>query len=77
MRLPRRRLVLIGEPGAGKSGVLLLLTLGLLARRTPTDPVPVLFFAMSTSKSGGDPSDVLPSRFRPGYLILLLSSIYV
>jgi hypothetical protein len=41
--LPRRRLVVIGEPGAGKSGVLLLLTLGLLARRTPADPVPVLF----------------------------------
>jgi hypothetical protein len=43
MRLPRRRLVVIGEPGAGKTGVLLLLVLGLLARRTPADPVPVLF----------------------------------
>jgi len=44
VRLPRRRLVVIGEPGAGKSGVLLLLTLGLLERRTPVDPVPVLFY---------------------------------
>ena len=47
MRLPRRRLVMIGEPGAGKSGVLLLLTLGLLARRTLADPVPVLFSVAS------------------------------
>lgn len=41
--LPRRRLVVIGEPGAGKTGVPLLLTLGLLTRLTPADPVPVLF----------------------------------
>ena len=41
-RLPRRRLVVVGEPGAGKTGVLLLLTLGLLARRSPADQVPVL-----------------------------------
>ncbi|HYW25991.1 MAG TPA: hypothetical protein VE953_17595 [Terriglobales bacterium] len=46
-RLPRRRLVVIGEPGAGKSSVLLLLTLGLLARRTPADPVPVLLSVAS------------------------------
>jgi len=46
-RLPRRRLVVIGEPGAGKSAVLLLLTLGLLSRRTPADPVPVLFSVAS------------------------------
>ena len=41
-RLTRRRLVVIGEPGAGKTGVLLLLTLGLLARRRRDEPVPVL-----------------------------------
>jgi NACHT domain len=41
-RLPRRRLVVIGEPGAGKTGVLVLLTLGLLERRMPDEPVPVL-----------------------------------
>lgn len=43
VRLPRRRLVVIGEPGAGKSSVLLYLTIGLLQRRTPVDLVPVLF----------------------------------
>jgi hypothetical protein len=43
-RLPQPRLVVIGKPGAGKSSVLLFITLGLLARRNKTkDPVPVLF----------------------------------
>lgn len=37
-----RRLVVVGEPGAGKSMLVLHLTLQLLARRDPTDPVPVL-----------------------------------
>jgi nucleoside phosphorylase len=37
-----RRLVVIGEPGAGKSMLALRLVLDLLNRRTATDPVPVL-----------------------------------
>ncbi len=41
-RLPNRRLVILGEPGAGKSVVALELVLGLLADRSPGDPVPVL-----------------------------------
>ena len=41
-RLPRRRLVVTGGPGAGKTGVLLLLTLGLLADWQRGEPVPVL-----------------------------------
>ncbi|WP_250038079.1 NACHT domain-containing protein [Paractinoplanes maris] len=36
------RLVILGEPGAGKSMLALRLTLDLLARRTAGDPVPVL-----------------------------------
>ncbi|WP_338697224.1 hypothetical protein V2W30_16050 [Streptomyces sp. Q6] len=41
-QLEQGRLVVIGEPGAGKSVLALLLTLGLLDARTPGGPVPVL-----------------------------------
>jgi hypothetical protein len=41
-KLARRRLVVIGEPGAGKTAVLVLLTLGLLERRQTAAPVPLL-----------------------------------
>ncbi|HET8661301.1 MAG TPA: NACHT domain-containing protein, partial [Micromonosporaceae bacterium] len=41
-RLPSRQLVVIGAPGAGKSTLAVLLTLGLLARWQPGEPVPVL-----------------------------------
>ncbi len=41
------RLVLLGEPGAGKSVLALLLTLGLLDAREPGGPVPVLLSASS------------------------------
>jgi predicted NACHT family NTPase len=40
--LPHRRLVVLGEPGAGKSVLALALTLQLLEGRGPDDPVPVL-----------------------------------
>ncbi|MFG3011690.1 NACHT domain-containing protein [Streptomyces cinerochromogenes] len=45
--LPGRRLVVIGEPGSGKSVLAILLTLGLLAAREPGGPVPVLLPASS------------------------------
>jgi hypothetical protein len=41
-RLPTRQLVVIGEPGAGKTVAAMVLTLGLLADPEPGDPVPVL-----------------------------------
>jgi hypothetical protein len=41
-QLPRRQLVILGAPGAGKSVMSMLLTLGLLDHRGPGDPVPVL-----------------------------------
>ncbi|GGN21633.1 tetratricopeptide (TPR) repeat protein [Actinoplanes campanulatus] len=40
--LPRRQLVVLGEPGAGKSVFALLLTLGLLRTRTDGEPIPLL-----------------------------------
>ncbi|WP_433274275.1 BTAD domain-containing putative transcriptional regulator [Pseudonocardia xinjiangensis] len=41
-KLPTRQLVVLGEPGAGKSVLAILLTLGLLAELRPDDPIPVL-----------------------------------
>jgi transcriptional regulator with XRE-family HTH domain len=40
--LPHQRLVVLGPAGAGKTGLLVLLLLGLLGDRRPADPVPVL-----------------------------------
>jgi DNA-binding SARP family transcriptional activator len=42
-QIPSRQLVVLGEPGAGKSVLAILLTLGLLADRQAGEPVPVLF----------------------------------
>jgi hypothetical protein len=47
LALPYRRLVVLGEPGAGKTVLAMLLTLDLLARRRPDDPVPVLLSVSS------------------------------
>ncbi|MGW2770748.1 NACHT domain-containing protein [Streptomyces sp. NPDC001275] len=41
-KVPTGRLVLLGDPGTGKSMLLIRLVLGLLARRSPGEPVPVL-----------------------------------
>ena len=41
-RVPTRRLVVLGEPGAGKTMLMVRLVLDLLARRAAGDPVPVL-----------------------------------
>ncbi|MFF2518885.1 NACHT domain-containing protein [Streptomyces sp. NPDC058086] len=42
-RVPTRRLVVLGEPGAGKTMLLIRLLLALLEHRPPGGPVPVLF----------------------------------
>jgi DNA-binding SARP family transcriptional activator len=41
-QLPKRQLVVLGEPGAGKTALAVLLTLGLLTDPEPHEPVPVL-----------------------------------
>ena len=42
LALPPRRLIVLGAPGAGKTVLAMLLTLALLGRRQPNEPVPVL-----------------------------------
>lgn len=49
-QVPSGRLVVLGEPGAGKTVLAIMLTLGLLADRSPGTPVPVML-----SVSGWDP----------------------
>ncbi|GFJ87089.1 hypothetical protein [Phytohabitans rumicis] len=46
-RIPSGRLVIVGEPGAGKTVLAMLLTLGLLKARASGAPVPVLLAASS------------------------------
>ncbi|MFI9236173.1 hypothetical protein [Streptomyces sp. NPDC053079] len=46
-RVPSGRLVVLGEPGAGKTVLAVLLALGLLTVRKPGGPVPVLLAASS------------------------------
>ncbi|MDX3640961.1 hypothetical protein [Streptomyces sp. MB09-02B] len=46
-QLPDGRLVAVGEPGSGKTVLAILLTLGLLQRRSAGQPVPVLLAASS------------------------------
>jgi DNA-binding SARP family transcriptional activator/MFS family permease len=41
-QIPARQLVVLGEPGAGKSVMAILFTLGLLADPVPGEPIPVL-----------------------------------
>ena len=55
-----RRLVMVGEPGAGKSVMAILLTVGLSARRADGDPTPVLL----TLSSWDPPSESLLSWIR-------------
>lgn len=42
-RVPSRRMVVLGRPGAGKSVLAIRFTLDMLVRRGPGEPVPVIF----------------------------------
>ncbi|MEV6039158.1 NACHT domain-containing protein [Nonomuraea sp. NPDC052116] len=56
--LPHRQLVVLGEAGAGKSVLAMLLTLGLIERSVGDDPVPVLL-----SITSWNPQDESVRRF--------------
>lgn len=52
-KIPSGRLVMLGEPGSGKSVLAILLTIGLLADRAPGAAVPVLLSAASWDPTAG------------------------
>ncbi|MFI9757739.1 NACHT domain-containing protein [Streptomyces sp. NPDC051963] len=51
-KIPTRRLVVLGDPGSGKTVLLLRLALSILAQREPGNPVPVIFSLASWDPSG-------------------------
>jgi hypothetical protein len=60
-------LVVLGEPGAGKTVLTILLTLGLLADRGPGDPVPVLLSLSSWNPHREHPHTWLARRLLADY----------
>lgn len=73
-KVPTRRLVVLGEPGSGKTMLMVRLVLDLLARRTPGTPVPFLASAASWNPEKQNLADWLagqlivdhPGLRRPG-----------
>ncbi|NUT93214.1 MAG: hypothetical protein HOY78_14450 [Saccharothrix sp.] len=61
-RLPARQLVVIGEPGAGKTSAAILLTIGLAERRGPDDPVPLLLPLSAWNPAEQDVEDWIVHR---------------
>ncbi|MEV0679160.1 NACHT domain-containing protein [Actinosynnema sp. NPDC050436] len=66
-RLPRRRLVVLGDPGAGKSVVALELALGLLAARAPGGPVPVVLPVAGWDPAADEPAAWIARRIADAY----------
>jgi hypothetical protein len=63
-RVPTRRLVVLGEPGSGKTVLMVRLVLDLLSVRAQGDPVPVLIPA-----AGWDPSRETLDNWLSAYLV--------
>jgi GTPase SAR1 family protein len=66
-RVPTGRLVVLGEPGAGKTVLMVRLVLDLLARRASGAPVPVLLQAASWDPAGQDLRGWLEGRLQTDY----------
>jgi hypothetical protein len=71
MHLPFRRLVVIGDPGAGKTSLAVLAVCEMLRLRRPSDPVPVLVSASSWSAREQHFDDWLVSRLRELYPLVM------
>lgn len=65
--LPHRQLVVIGEPGAGKSVLAMLLTLGLIDHPQPNEPVPVLLSIGSWNPTVENPKTFAIRRLGEDY----------
>jgi hypothetical protein len=74
--LPHRRLVVLGEPGAGKSTLALLLVRALLAGRAADDPVPVLLSLSSWNPEGEPLAAWIARRLREDYPALSNNEAY-
>ena len=61
-RVPTGRLVVLGEPGAGKTMLMVRLVLDLLARRASGGPVPILASVASWNPAGQDLRDWLGAQ---------------
>ncbi|TXC95232.1 NACHT domain-containing protein [Streptomyces sp. ISID311] len=71
-RVPGGRLLVLGEPGAGKTMLLVRLLLGLIERRAPGLPVPVIFPLASWDPSHQDLADWLADRLTTDHPALAL-----
>ena len=66
-QVPTGRLVVLGEPGAGKTMLMVRLVLDLLARRAPGDPVPFLASIASWNPANQDLRDWLSTQLLVDY----------
>ena len=66
-RVPTRRLIVLGAPGAGKTTLMIRLVLDLLARRKAGDPVPVMVALASWDPVGQDLRTWLTARLTVDY----------
>lgn len=66
LRLPARRLVVLGGPGAGKTTLAVRLLLALLRKRAPGEPVPVLVSLTGWGQQA-EAADWLTDRLRQDY----------
>ena len=69
-KVPTGRLVVLGEPGSGKTMLMVRLVLDLLAARSAGGPVPVLFPVASWDPSGQDLAGWLAARLITDYPFL-------
>jgi hypothetical protein len=74
--LPHRRLVILGEPGAGKTTLALLFVLALINQRGPRAAVPVLLSAASWNPDEEHLHDWVERRLTEDYSELCDTSIY-